>query len=323
MCVVSSGDPGFFGITRLLSERFGANAIAVHPAPSSVSLAFAAAGLTWDDAAVVSVHGRELDAGLGTIMASAKVAVLTSPSNTPAVVGTRLLEAGCGPREVVVASRLGERDEAIVHTDLAGLAAGAFDPMSVVVLLAAGGADGPAVAWGRDESQFAHRDGMITKSEVRAVVLSKLSLPRRGVLWDVGAGSGSVGIEAALLAPGLTVVAVERNRDDAANIVANAGRHGAAVRVVVGEAPSIFDDLPEPDRVFVGGGGPEVARASWERLAPGGTLVATSVVLEHAIEHRRLLGETVQLHVDHAVPIGTSGIRLQPANPVFISWGRR
>lgn len=324
ICVVSSGDPGFFGITRLLALRFGADHIRVHPAPSSISLAFAAAGLGWDDATVVSAHGRDLDDAIAASLTARKAAILTSPTNTPAVVAKHLTHAGCGPRRVIVASRLGEHDERVEHTDLDGLAAGDFDPMSVVILLPGESTSGgPVVRWGRDEAEFAHRDGMITKSEVRAVALSKLALPATGVMWDVGAGSGSIAIEAALLAPGLGVIAIERDAGDAANIIENASTHGATVDVVVGDAPAALVDLPDPDRVFVGGGGPGVVRACWERLRPGGSLVATSVVLEHAVECRRLLGEMIQLHVDRAVPIGASGVRLQPLNPVFISWGTR
>jgi precorrin-6B C5,15-methyltransferase / cobalt-precorrin-6B C5,C15-methyltransferase len=324
VCVVASGDPGFFGITRLLAQRFGPDHVTVHPAPSSISLAFATAGLSWDDATIVSAHGRAIDEAIDTLMTARKAAVLTSPTNTPALVGKHLIHAGCEPRRVVVASRLGEPGERVSHTDLDGLAAGDFDPMSVVILSADEPAsDGPVIAWGRDESEFGHRSGMITKSEVRAVALAKLGLPRRGVMWDVGAGSGSIAIEAALLAPPLRVIAVERQAEDAAIIAANADRHAATVEVVVGNAPAALADLPDPDRVFVGGGGPTVVRACWDRLRAGGILVATAVVLEHAVAYHRLLGDMVQLHVDRAVPIGNAGVRLRPLNPVFISWGRR
>jgi precorrin-6Y C5,15-methyltransferase (decarboxylating) len=325
VCVLSSGDPGFFGITRVLGERFGHDAIRVFPAPSSVSLAWAAAGRSWDDATVVSAHGRPLDDAVGEALAAPKVAVLTSPSTPPEAVGRALIERGCGPRQVVVAARLGEHDERVVRTDLGGLAAGGFDPMSVVLLVAPDAVSTPTVSWGRHEDAFAHRDGMITKSEVRAVVLATLQLPRAGVLWDVGAGSGSVGIEAAAMSPGLRVCAVERQADDAARIRTNAECLGVAnqVDVVVGCAPAALAGLPDPQRVFVGGGGLDVVAAGWDRLAPGGVLVATFVVLERAVAAHALLGEMTQLRVDRAVPIGAVGTRLEPGNPVFICWGRR
>ena len=326
VCVLSSGDPGFFGITRLLAERFTPLGLQVLPAPSSVSLAWAAAGRTWDDADVVSAHGRPLAEAAERAIQSPKVAVLTAPANPPEALGKELLAHGCGPRHVVVASRIGESDQLITHTDLDGLADGQFDPMSVVLLIASDdGTCAPTLSWGSSEATYAHRAGMITKSEVRSIVLGKLELPRTGVLWDVGAGSGSVGIEAATIAPGLRVYAVERDADDAPNIAANARRVGAlaSVDVIVGTAPAVLTDLPTPDRVFVGGGGLDVVDTCWQRLRPGGVLVATFVVLDRAVAAMQLLGSMVQIHVDRAVTIGGVGMRLEPTNPTFVCWGHR
>ncbi|MCU1389110.1 MAG: cobL1 [Ilumatobacteraceae bacterium] len=326
VCVLSSGDPGFFGITRLLAERFTPRGLRVLPAPSSVSLAWAAAGTTWDDADVVSAHGRPLGDAVEQALHSPKVAVLTAPSNPPETLGKELLAHGCGPRQVVVASRLGETDEQITHTDVDGLAAGQFDPMSVVLLVApSAGVTAPTLSWGRPEADYAHRAGMITKSEVRSIVLGKLDLPRAGVLWDVGAGSGSVGIEAATVAPGLRVYAIERSTDDAANIETNARLVGVAANldVIVGIAAAALAYLPTPDRVFVGGGGLDVVEACWQRLRPGGVLVATFVVLDRAVAAMQLLGSMVQIHVDRAVPVGGVGMRLEPTNPTFVCWGQR
>jgi precorrin-6Y C5,15-methyltransferase (decarboxylating) len=214
----------------------------------------------------------------------------------------------------------------VVETDLEGLAAGQFDPLSVVLLIAPDGAAGePSISWGRPEDQFAHRNGMITKAEVRSIVLGALSLPRTGVLWDIGAGSGSVAVEAATVAPGLRVCAVEQHDGDAARVVANAAAWGvsANVEVVVGRAPAALAGLPDPDRVFVGGGGLDVVRACWERLPPGGRLVATFVVLDRAVAAFHLLGAMVQVHVDRCVPVGDVGVRLEPTNPVFVCSGTR
>jgi precorrin-6Y C5,15-methyltransferase (decarboxylating) len=326
VCVLASGDPGFFGITRLLAERFGAPGLRVHPAPSAVSLAWAAMGLGWDDADVVSAHGRSFSAAVTLAQRSEKVAVLTAPSNAPEVLGKELLARGCGPRRVLVASRLGEPDERVVETDLDGLAGGQFDPMSVVLLVVSDRTStGPSLSWGQPEDRFAHRGGMVTKAEIRSVVLGALALPRGGVLWDVGAGSGSVGIEAATIAPALRVYAVEQVADDAARIGPNAVAAGVEgnVEVVVGPAPAALATLPDPDRVFVGGGGLDVVRACWDRLGPGGRLVATFVVLDRAATAYELLGEMVQVHVDRAVPIGRAGVRLEPTNPVFVCSGAK
>jgi precorrin-6Y C5,15-methyltransferase (decarboxylating) len=127
VCVLASGDPGFFGILRPLAGRFGPASLEVHPAPSSVAVAFGRLGVPWDDAAVVSAHGRPLEDAVAAAAGAPKVAVLTSPTNPPEAVGKALLATGAGERRVAVCSRLGTPHEAIVETDLAGLAAGAFD----------------------------------------------------------------------------------------------------------------------------------------------------------------------------------------------------
>jgi precorrin-6Y C5,15-methyltransferase (decarboxylating) len=323
VAVLSSGDPGFFGIVRLLGERFGQQALAVHPAPSSVSLAFARIGSSWDDAVIISAHGRPLNSAVAAALGLPKVAILTAPTQPPQALGHALLDAGSPPREVTVASRLGEPGECVTRTDLDGLANGSFDPMSVVLLLAPTSdmpSDTPSLAWGLPESSFEHRAGMITKSEVRAVVLGKLGLPQTGVLWDVGAGSGSVGIESARLAPRLTVFAIERSAEDADRIRRNAVAHGASVTVVEGEAPAVFAGLPIPDRIFVGGGGVDVLQQALAMLRPGGRLVATHVLVDRAAAAWRLLGNTAQVSVARSASIA-DGFRLEAENPVFISWG--
>jgi len=324
VCVLASGDPGFFGIVRLMSARLESPRIRVHPAPSSVALAWGVAGLHWDDAEVVSAHGRSLAQALPVALTSPKVAILTDPSNPPELIARELLARGSRPRKVIVASRLGEPDQSVVHTDLSGASAGSFDPLSVMLVIDEGDpTDRPSIAWGWPERKFARRDGMITKSEVRAVALGKLSLPRTGVLWDVGAGSGSVGIEAAALSRALRVYAVERHGADAERIAANAAAAGVAVDVITGDAPDALAGMPDPDRVFVGGGGLDVVEASWKRLGSGGVLVATFVLLDRAVEAHRLLGDMVQIHVNRCVPIGSAGVRLEPLNPVFVCWGER
>ncbi len=134
VCVVASGDPGFFGLARLARARFGAAGLVVHPAPSSVALACARAGVAWDDAVVASAHGRPLDAAVDAIAAHDKVVVLTSPDHPPESVGRLLLAQGGPHRDVTVASRIGEPDEQVWRGDPTGLAAGRFDPLSVVVI---------------------------------------------------------------------------------------------------------------------------------------------------------------------------------------------
>jgi precorrin-6B C5,15-methyltransferase / cobalt-precorrin-6B C5,C15-methyltransferase len=321
VCVLASGDPGFFGIVRVLAERFGPERLDVHPAPSSVSLAFARLGLPWDDAAVISAHGRPLADAARRAARHPKTAVLVAPDAPPEALGRELVALGASHRRAAVCTRLGEPDEHVEVVTLHELATGAFDPMSVVVLLDGNGvAEAPSLAWGRSESRFAARDGLVTKAEVRAVALGKLALPSMGVVWDVGAGSGSVAIEVAALAPGLRVVAIERREDDAARITANAREHRVAIEVVHGEAPDALASLPDPDRVFVGGGGTTVLDATLARLRAGGRVVATFAALDRAVAAFERLGNLAEVSVARGKPLA-GGVRLEAENPVFVVWG--
>lgn len=340
VCVLASGDPGFFGIDRALLRVVDRHRLRVLPAPSSVATAFARLGLPWDDAVVASAHGRPLSEAVRAVRLARKAAVLTSPEHPPQALGRALLDAGVILDLVAVCSRLGCDDERIMEIDLPALAAGRFDPLSVVVLVGPGGlqslgwgpgpggdlaadraADDRTLAWGLPESAFAYRGGMVTKSEIRSVVLGKLALPAAGVLWDLGAGSGSVAVECALVCPGLTVFAVERDEAAAAQVAENAARLGAGVHVVAGSAPDALAGLPDPDRVFVGGGGLAVLDAAIRRLRPGGRVVATFAALDRAAQAADRLGRLVQVSVARAGQLPDGGWRLAGTNPVFVAWG--
>ena len=261
------------------------------------------------------------------VAGAAVAAVLCGPAAPPQAVGAALVALGAHPDGVAVATRLGEPGEVVVRLDdVAALAAGEFDHRSVVVLTHGPAAGSPGVApggrtGGRPVDAFAHRRGMITKPEVRSVVLGRLDLPERGVLWDVGAGSGSVGIEAALAAPGLRVVAVERDPVAAATVVANAAAFGAVVEVVAGAALDVLDDLPAPDRVFVGGGGVDVLDACLAAARPGARVVATFAAADRALAARARLGSLAQVSVDVAADLPDGGVRFVADNPVFVAWG--
>lgn len=336
VCVLASGDPGFFGILRALVSTIDRRALHVLPAPSSVSLAFARLGLPWDDATVVAAHGRPLAEAAGVLRTAPKAAVLTSPDAPPEAVGQALMDAGAAMDLVAICSRLGAADEQVVECTLAELAAGRWDASSVVVLVGpgklplVGWAPGVArddevadkvLAWGLPDSAFARRTGMVTRAEVRSVVLGKLALPAAGVLWDVGAGSGSVAVECSLLRPGLTVLAVEETPEDAARASANALALGAGVHVVTGHAPATLRGLPLPDRAFVGGGSLDVLDAVLGHLRPGGRVVATFTAMDTAAAAAERLGNLVQVGVGRGVRMPDGGWRLDARNPVFVAWG--
>jgi precorrin-6Y C5,15-methyltransferase (decarboxylating) len=332
--VLATGDPGYFGIGRGLADRFGANNLDVHPAVSSVAAAFARVGLPWDDVVVASAHGRHVGDALDAVRAAQKAAVLTSPENPPERIGSELLRSGSHFDRAVVVSNLGLTTERVDEgPGCEWLAAGSFPDLSVVLLINGSGVrakpvvTSPAsfldsyVEFGLPEHEFQHRAGLITKSEVRSVVLARLMLPASGVLWDVGAGSGSVGIEASLLAPGLRVIAIEREPGDVARIRANAHRHGTEIEIVEGDAPAVFSALPTPDRVFIGGGGPHVLEEALERLRPGGKVVAAYAVMARAAAAAERLGDIVQLSISRGAWLPDSSIRLAAQDPVFVCWG--
>ncbi|OLZ65976.1 precorrin-6Y C5,15-methyltransferase [Streptomyces sp. IMTB 2501] len=335
--VLASGDPGFFGIVRALAERFGAERLDVRPGVSSVATAFARLGLPWDDAVVVSAHGRDLRTAVNVCRAHPKVAVLTGPGAGPAELGAAL---GDG-RVLVVASALGDPErERVERVTPAGAAARDWGTaVSVVLCLDEAGALGAVrtvagvpdrpTRWALDEGAFAHRDSMITKFEVRALALARLG-PRLGdLVWDVGAGSGSVAVECARL--GAAVVAVEKAADGVERIRANAEAHGVEVRAVHGSAPEALAGLADdPDAVFVGGGGrelPAVVGACARRARR--TVVVAMAALDRVPAAREALTaagftcDGVLLQSSRLAPLPGDVTRLAATNPVFLLWGVR
>jgi precorrin-6Y C5,15-methyltransferase (decarboxylating) len=328
--VLASGDPGFFGVLAALRKYVDAERIEVHPAPSAVAVAFARLCRPWQDATVVSAHGRPLHAAALAAARSPLAAVLCSPEAPPERVAAELDRLGQGEREGAVAERLGEPGERLTCDRLGALADGRFDPLAVLVALdddarpprsAVHGARHAPLAWGLPDPTFDRDGGLLTKAEVRSVVLARLALPAEGVVWDVGAGSGSVAVECALLQPGLEVLAVERDAKRLGLVRRNAEHHGTVLDTVLGEAPEVLADLPSPDRVFVGGGGLAVLDACLERLSPGGIAVATYASLERAAGALDRLGNLVQLGVSRARRLPDGSTRLAAENPVFVAWG--
>ncbi|MET7682940.1 precorrin-6y C5,15-methyltransferase (decarboxylating) subunit CbiE [Streptomyces sp. NPDC005423] len=339
--VLASGDPGFFGIVRVLAERFGADALDVRPGVSSVAAAFARLGLPWDDAVVASAHGRDLRTAVNVCRAHPKVAVLTGPGAGPAELGAALAHRTEG-RVLVVATGLGSDEESVERVTPAEAAVRDWGTaVSVVLCLdesrapggprtVAGAPAGPD-RWALEEREFSHRSSMITKFEVRALALARLG-PRRGELvWDVGAGSGSVAVECARL--GAAVTAVEKTRDGVERIRANARAHGVEVHTVHGTAPAVLDGLDgldDPDAVFVGGGGrelPAVVTACARRARR--TVVVAMAALDRVPAAREALAgagfavEGVLLQASRLTPLPGDVTRLAAANPVFLLWGVR
>ena len=322
--VLASGDPGFFGTTRLLGELFGTDRLRIHPGPSSVAVAFARLGLPWDDAVVVSAHGRPLDAAIAAAGASAKVAYLLSPDNTASRLAGALRDLGRGGDTMVVAEHLGDEDERITVATVEEICQASFDPLAVAIILAVGTEPVPPrkrISFGASEQRFVHRNAMITKAELRSVILSKLHLPPAGRLLDIGAGSGSVGIEAALLSPALEVIAIDKDPEAIAQVGENASAFGVAVTIAAGEAEALIPTYAPFDRAFVGGGGIDVLRLTMRHCSSGGVVVASYASMDRAATAASLLGELVQISVSRGVRLPDGGVRLQAENPTFVAWG--
>ncbi|MBI3768377.1 MAG: precorrin-6y C5,15-methyltransferase (decarboxylating) subunit CbiE [Deltaproteobacteria bacterium] len=332
VCILASGDPLFFGIGSLVIRRIGAEHVQVIPQPSSVQWAFARAGLKWDDAAFVSLHGRPCDGFVTRLKRHSKVAVLTDEENSPRRLGARMIEHGENAWRAWVCENLGGPDERVRGcsvAELSSLADVGFLNVLILERTDPSWREPPAIPF-LHEDAFAKRmpkKGLITKREVRLVSLAALRLRPDSILWDVGAGSGSVSIEAALLSPRGRIYAVEVDPEGVEICRENLRAHGVDnVQVVFGRAPEALADLEAPDAVFVGGSKgsmEEIIDVALERLKPGGQLVVNAITLENAGEayqvfrRRGIVPEVTLLQVSRAEPLAHY-LRYEALNPIQI-----
>lgn len=346
--LLASGDPLFFGIGRKVIGELGEDRVEVLPDLSSMQVAFSKIGETWDDAFLMSLHGGpdpekrrrlpyEIDDIPALLKKHYKIAVLTDRENNPAEIARRVLGVTeDGQPKIFVCERLGYPDEKITSGTPGEIAGISFsDPNVVILINKEQGCKGENISkdagliFGLTEGEIAHSRGLITKDEIRAVSIYKLRLPKRGILWDIGAGSGSVSIEAAKLLPGMKVFAIEKNDEQIANIKENKLRFGTPnVTVTCGEAPEALKDLPSPDRVFIGGSGGRLAgiiRLIRERMSRG-VVVLNAVTLETLnegildLENSGFQTDVSQVSVSRSKELG--GQRQMAAlNPVFVVRG--
>jgi len=293
IAVVASGDPLFYGTARYFCEKVGPDQFEVVPHVSSMQLAFARIKETWEEAYLSDLSARPLEDAIDKIRTAETVGLFTSDANNPARVARELLARGIDYFSVWVCENLGGKDERITKGELTDIRDMRFDPLNILILKRKPNRpDMPRAGaklrrFGNPDDVFAQsrpKSGLITQAEVRAIALAQLDLHSGNVFWDVGAGSGSVAIEAAaLVAPGPSY-AIEQDSADYHLIVANAQQFGVTnVRPIFGTAPEVFADLPAPDAVFIGGNGGEVARlmeACFTALRPGGRLVTNVGTLE-------------------------------------------
>ena len=321
--VLASGDPFFYGVGVTLSRRVPRAEMRVFPAPSAFSLAASRMGWALQDIVCVSLHGRPLDLIRPHLHPGSRILALTSDSDGPAALAALLSDSGFGGSALTVLEALGGPRERVSSHQAKRFALADADMLNVcaVEVRADSAARVLAYASGLDDGLFEH-DGQITKREVRALTLSALA-PRRGeLLWDIGGGSGSIGIEWMLADASLRAIAIEGHAERAARIRRNAQTFGVpGLAVVEGTAPAALEGLAAPDAIFIGGGGSEagVMEAALAGLKPGGRLVANAVTTEmEAVllaHHARLGGSLIRIDIARASPVGQmTGWR--PAMPV-------
>ena len=339
--LLASGDPLWFGIGRLLLQHLPSERIRFHPAPTSLQLAFARLGRPWQDASWISLHGRDPEPLAARLQQRPPaLAVLTDPSRGGAAEVRQILRSSGleATYQVWLGERLGHPAERLRQLRPSDPLPEDLDPLHLVLLIAAEPTPIAAEAlplFGIPDGlwlQHPDQPGLMTKREVRVQLLADLELPARGVLWDIGAGVGSVGLEALRLRPGLALWAVERRAGAAALIGANAERLGVTpAGVLEGEAPEALAELPDPDRVLIGGGGNRRAlllEAVLGRLRPGGTVVLPLATLEALAQLRPRLEQAglrvslTQIQAWRGAPLA-EGTRLSPLNPVLVLKGAR
>lgn len=326
VCVLASGDPFFFGVGAMLARRFRASEMVVAPAPSAFSLAAARLGWSQQDCALLSLHGRPLEAIVPHLQPNARIVALSWDEATPTKLATLLTARGMGRSRLTVCEALGGPRERLRSADAQGFSLETIAALNTIALevVADKNARVAPRAPGLPDDWFEH-DGQITKRDIRAVTLSALA-PRRGeMLWDIGAGSGSISIEWMLADPANIAVAVERNPERARRIVRNSLSFGTPrLSVVTGEAPQALNGLPPPDAVFIGGGATRrtMIERAVEALPSGGRLVVNAVTLETqsvCVGHRaRYGGDLVQISIARAEAVG-GFTNWRPAMPI-VQW---
>ena len=312
-CVLASGDPLLSGIGGTLVRRYGAQHVRVLPTTSSATLARARMGWTFDETEVVSAVSRSVHRVLRTLAPNRKVLVLSSGAETPVELARVLRKRGWGASRMTVLENLEADDERRLVGTAEDWNYAPGSPLNVIALECApdAGTEVLGLTPGLPDDAFEH-DGQLTKRDLRASALARLAPTPGELLWDIGAGAGSVAIEWLRAHPANRATAVERDPERATRIGRNAKRLGVPdLRVIVGDAPDSLPHDEDPNAIFVGGGTgtPGLLDACRQALRPGGRLVAHAVTVESeqalATAYAEHGGELTRIAVEHAAPLGT------------------
>ncbi len=333
--VLASGDPLFYGTARYVCAKLGKERFEVVPHVSSMQLAFARVKESWEEAFLANLSGQSIERVIDKIRTSETVGLFTSEQWPPAAVAKALLEDGVDYFQAYVCENLGSPDERVTQGSLAEIAKESFGGLNVMILVRKSRvADKPGQVgtrlFGNPDDCFLQsrpKRGLLTPAEVRSLALAELGLRPESVVWDVGAGSGSVGLEAARIVCNGTVHAIEMDPDDHHLIIANAQRFGVAnLHAVLGRAPEAWASLADPDAIYVGGSGRDVSmlvEEAWKRLKPGGRLVTACNSIENLAAVHAMLrsrsGDASYWMVNIARGIEQMDrIRFESLNPTFL-----
>ncbi len=334
--MVATGDPMFYGVTRYLCDQMGKDRFEVLPHVSTMQLAFARVKERWDEAYLANIETVGITRVVEKSRSAERVGLFTNELHPPEVIARQLLLEGIDYFTVYVCENLGSRDERVTQGDLSTIAEQSFAPLNVMILIRKPNVpDRPSAMagqrlFGNDDETFAQsqpKRGLLTPLEIRSIALALLDLGPRSVVWDVGAGSGSVSIEASRLAHDGTVYAIEMDPQDHGLILDNAKRFGAAnVVPVLGQAPEAWRELPDPDAVFIGGTGRAVQRIvelASARLRPAGRMVVHVGSLENVSAVHATLREMVGEPQVRMVQVSLGNeqfesLRLDSRNPAFL-----
>ncbi len=333
--VLASGDPLFYGTARYVCGKLGKDRFEVVPHVSSMQLAFARVKESWEEAFLANLSGQSIERVIDKIRTSDTVGLFTSEQWPPAAVARALLDEGIDSFQAYVCENLGSPDERVTQGSLAEIAKDSFGGLNVMILVRKmptpdkPGQIGTRMFGNPDDTflQSRPKRGLLTPAEVRSMALAELGLTPTSVVWDVGAGSGSVGLEAARIARDGAVHAIEMDPDDHRLIQENAVRFGVTnLRAVLGKAPEAWSRLPDPDAIYVGGSGRDVAmlvEEAWKRLKAGGRLVTACNSIENLAAVHSLLraraGDASYWMINIARGIEQlDRIRFESINPIFL-----
>src|SRR3989338_2714505 len=306
--VLATGDPNFFGIADFIIKKIGRELVEIIPNVSAMQEAFARIKENWNDARFLSVHGRgkvrSQESGVRSqkdiideIVYYDKVGIFTDPENTPARIAKALLNKDIDNYKAYVCEDLGTEQERVTAGSLKRIIKKRFSPLNVMILIRSqeSGVRGQReklrtpnpelrTLFGIPDSAFSHSKGMITKEEIRVIAISKLKLKNDSIVWDIGAGCGSISIEAALLARKGKVFAIEKEKSRAMHIEKNKKRFAISnLEIINGNAPDCLKELPMPDAVFIGGGGEDIGKilaVCSKKLTARGRIVVNAITLD-------------------------------------------